>query len=38
LTKTRSRIGLLKVPNYEEWRAEEQRVDARRIAEGEDPY
>jgi hypothetical protein len=37
LTKTRSLIGRLKVPSYEEWREEEQRVDAQRIAEGEDP-
>ena len=36
--KTRSLIGRLKVPSYEEWLAEEQRVDAQRIAEGEDPY
>jgi len=25
------------MPSYEEWRAKEQRVDAQRIAEGEDP-
>ena len=36
--KTRSLIGRLKVPSYEEWLAEERRVDAQRIAEGEDPY
>jgi hypothetical protein len=34
----RSLIGRLKVPSYEEWLAEEQRVDADRIADGEDPY
>jgi hypothetical protein len=32
------RIGRLKVPSYEEWRAEEARVDAQRIAEGKDLY
>jgi hypothetical protein len=31
-------IGQLKVPTYDEWLAEEQRVDAARIAEGEEPY
>jgi ribosome-binding protein aMBF1 (putative translation factor) len=36
--KTRSLIGRLKVPTYEEWIAEEERVDAERIAEGEEPY
>jgi hypothetical protein len=36
--KTRSLIGRLKVPTYEEWLAEEERVDAERIAEGEEPY
>jgi hypothetical protein len=36
--KTRSLIGRLKVPTYEEWVAEEERVDAERIAEGEEPY
>jgi hypothetical protein len=36
--KTRSLIGRLKVPSYDEWLAEEQRVDAKRIADGEDPY
>jgi hypothetical protein len=36
--KTRSLIDRLKVPSYEEWLAEEQRVDAQRIADGEDPY
>jgi hypothetical protein len=34
----RALIGRLKVPTYEEWLAEEQRVDAARVAEGEDPY
>ena len=33
-----SLIGRLKVPTYEEWIAEEERVDAERIAEGEEPY
>jgi len=27
-----------KVPSYDEWLTEERRVDAQRIAEGEDPY
>ena len=36
--KTRSLIGRIKVPSYDEWLAEEQRVDAQRIAAGEDPY
>jgi hypothetical protein len=36
--EVRSLIGRLKVPTYEEWLAEEQRVDAARIAEGEEPY
>jgi hypothetical protein len=31
-------IGHLKVPTYDEWLAEERRVDAARIAEGEEPY
>jgi hypothetical protein len=34
----RELIGRLKVPTYEEWLAEEQRVDAARVAEGEEPY
>jgi hypothetical protein len=29
----RELIGRLKVPTYEEWLAEEQRVDAARVAE-----
>jgi hypothetical protein len=36
--KIRSLIGRLKVPSYGEWLAEEQRVDAERMAAGEDPY
>jgi ribosome-binding protein aMBF1 (putative translation factor) len=36
--KTHSLIGRLKVPSYEEWLAEERRVDAQRVADGEDPY
>jgi hypothetical protein len=36
--KTRLLIGRLEVPSYEEWLAEERRVDAERTAEGEDPY
>jgi hypothetical protein len=36
--EVRSLIGRLKVPTYEEWLAEEQRVDAARMAEGEEPY
>ena len=36
--EVRSLIGRLKVPTYEEWLSEEQRVDAARIAEGEEPY
>ena len=36
--ETRLLVGRLKVPTYEEWLAEEQRVDASRIAEGEEPY
>jgi transcription elongation factor Elf1 len=35
--ETRLLVGRLKVPTYEEWLAEEQRVDATRIAEGEEP-
>ena len=35
--ETRLLVGRLKVPTYEEWLAEEQRVDASRIAEGEEP-
>jgi hypothetical protein len=31
-------IGQLKVPTYDEWLAEEQRVDAGRFAEGEEAY
>ena len=31
-------IGRLKVPSYEEWLAEEQRVNAERMAGGEDAY
>jgi hypothetical protein len=36
--KIRSLIGRLKVPSYGEWLVEEQRVDAERMAAGEDPY
>jgi hypothetical protein len=36
--KIRLLIGRLKVPSYEEWLAEEQRVNAERMAGGEDAY
>jgi len=36
--ETRALIGRLRVPTYDEWLAEERRVDAARIAEGEEPY
>jgi hypothetical protein len=36
--ETLALIGRLRVPSYEEWEAEEARVDAERIADGEDPY
>jgi hypothetical protein len=36
--ETRALIGRLKVPTYEERLAEEERVDAARVAECEEPY